>query len=80
MTTIRDRGGERGIVLRSQREDIGTSKAGAASVARVLVSLATLELKLARSGARRRGKRSASPSFQWAPKGVGRLQADRFAA
>jgi DNA invertase Pin-like site-specific DNA recombinase len=47
MTTIRELG-ERGIVLRSQREGIDTSNATGRMVAGVLASLAELELELGR--------------------------------
>jgi DNA invertase Pin-like site-specific DNA recombinase len=47
MTTIRDLG-ERGIVLRSLREGIDTSNATGRMFARVLASLAKLELELGR--------------------------------
>lgn len=45
MTTIRELG-ERGIVLRSLREGIDTSKASGRMIAGVLASLAELELEL----------------------------------
>lgn len=47
MTTIRELG-ERGIVLRSLREEIDTSNATGRMVAGVLASLAELELELGR--------------------------------
>lgn len=67
MTTIRDLG-ERGIVLRSLREGIDTSKASGRMVAGVLASLAELELELgkerraaARDARRARGQSIGRP-------------------
>jgi DNA invertase Pin-like site-specific DNA recombinase len=67
MTTIRDLG-ERGIVLRSLREGIDTSNASGRMVARVLASLAELELELgkerrmaARDARRARGQSTGRP-------------------
>jgi DNA invertase Pin-like site-specific DNA recombinase len=64
MTTIRELG-ERGIVLRSLREGIDTSKAAGRMVAGVLASLAELELELGRErrSAAREARRARGQSI-----------------
>ncbi|WP_145014072.1 recombinase family protein [Mycobacterium marseillense] len=64
MTTIRDLG-QRGIVLRSLREGIDTSKASGRMVAGVLASLAELELELSkeRRAAARDARRARGQSI-----------------